>query len=40
MLGLPKLPLAFSLLAYFVAFLVFEMAVLHEQRPGAVAGAR
>jgi hypothetical protein len=29
-LGLPKVPLAISLLAYFVVFLVFELAVLHK----------
>jgi MFS family permease len=36
LLGLPKVPLAVSLLSYFVLFLVFEIAVLHKQRPGAV----
>ncbi len=35
--GLPKVPLAVSLLGYFVLFLVFELGVLHQQRPGAVA---
>jgi hypothetical protein len=30
-LGLPKLPLALSLLAYFVVFLVIELAVLHRR---------
>ena len=35
-LGVPKLPLAFSLLSYFVFFLVFELAVLQKQRPGAL----
>jgi hypothetical protein len=39
-LGLPKVPLAISLLAYFVLFLVFEIAVLQKQRPGAAEGAR
>ena len=36
LLGLPKVPLAVSLLAYFVVFLVFELMVLHRQtsRPG------
>lgn len=29
--GLPALPLAVSLLAYFVGFLVFELAVLHRR---------
>lgn len=32
LLGLPKVPLALSLLAYFVAFLVFELRVLHRFR--------
>ena len=37
-LGLPALPLAVSLLAYFVAFLVFELTVLHRRTsPRAVA---
>jgi hypothetical protein len=31
LLGLPKVPLALSLLAYFVVFLVFELAVLHKK---------
>jgi hypothetical protein len=39
-LGLPKVPLAISLLAYFVLFLVFEISVLQKQRPGAVGSAR
>lgn len=39
-LGLPKVPLAISLLAYFVLFLVFEISVLQKQRPGAVEDAR
>jgi hypothetical protein len=30
-LGMPKVPLALSLLAYFVVFLVFELAMLHRQ---------
>ena len=30
-LGLPKLPLAVSLLSYFVLFLVFELAILHKR---------
>lgn len=30
-LGLPKVPLAVSLLGYFVLFLVFELAVLHKR---------
>jgi hypothetical protein len=36
LLGVPKVPLAVSLLSYFVFFLVFEIAVLQKQRPGAV----
>jgi hypothetical protein len=38
LLGLPKVPLSVSLLAYFVLFLVFELAVLHRmtsRRPEA-----
>jgi hypothetical protein len=31
LLGLPKVPLAVSLLAYFVVFLVFELAVLQRR---------
>jgi hypothetical protein len=30
-LGLPKLPLAFSLLGYFVVFLVIELAILQKR---------
>lgn len=30
-LGLPKVPLAISLLSYFVLFLVFELRVLHKR---------
>lgn len=37
LLGLPKVPLAVSLLGYFVLFLVFELGVLHRMRPGASA---
>jgi hypothetical protein len=33
LLGLPKAPLAVSLLSYFVLFLVFELRVLHRARP-------
>jgi hypothetical protein len=29
--GLPRLPLAFSLLGYFVVFLVLELAILHKR---------
>ena len=35
-LGLPKLPLALSLLCYFVVFLIMELSILHR-RPGAPA---
>ena len=34
-LGLPKVPLTFSLLAYFVVFLVLELAVLSRRPTGA-----
>ena len=30
-LGLPRLPLAFSLLSYFVVFLVMELSILHRR---------
>jgi hypothetical protein len=30
-LGLPRLPLAFSVLGYFTAFLIFELALIHRQ---------
>ena len=30
-LGLPKIPLAISLLSYFVVFLVMELALLHKR---------
>jgi hypothetical protein len=36
-LGLPKVPLALSLLAYFVPFLVFELTVLQRRTRGAEA---
>ena len=36
-LGLPKLPLIFSLLAYFMAFLVLELAVLSRRSTGVSA---
>ena len=39
LLGVPKVPLAVSLLSYFVFFLVFEIAVLQQKRPGTPAGA-
>jgi hypothetical protein len=35
LLGVPKVPLALSLLSYFAFFLIFEIAVLQRQRPGA-----
>lgn len=31
LLGLPRLPLAFSLLSYFVVFLAMELVILHRQ---------
>lgn len=34
-LGLPKLPLAISLLSYFVLFLVMELSILHRNTSGA-----
>ena len=40
-LGLPKVPLAISLLAFFVLFLVLELALLHRRTsPSLPAGAR
>jgi hypothetical protein len=41
-LGLPKVPLAVSLLAYFVLLLILEISVLHRQTRGSavVAGAK
>jgi branched-subunit amino acid ABC-type transport system permease component len=36
-LGLPKVPLAVSLLGYFVVFLVFELTVLQRRTSGAEA---
>lgn len=33
-LGLPRLPLAFSLLSYFVVFLAMELTILHRQTSG------
>ena len=35
LLGLPKLPLAGSLLSYFVLFLIMELSVLHHRSSGA-----
>jgi hypothetical protein len=37
LLGLPKLPLAFSLLSYFVLFLVMELTILHRRTTTPVA---
>ena len=41
LLGLPKIPLALSLLFYFVLFLVLELTILHRrtQRPALPGGA-
>lgn len=40
-LGLPRLPLAFSLLSYFVLFLVMELTILHRRTttPAVPSGA-
>lgn len=40
LLGLPKLPLAVSLLSYFVFFLILELAILHRSTPGDPAAGR
>ena len=40
LLGLPKLPLAASLLSYFVLFLSLELSILHRRTSTAPAGAR
>jgi branched-subunit amino acid ABC-type transport system permease component len=40
LLGLPKLPLAVSLLSYFVLFLIMELSILHRRTTTAPAGAR
>lgn len=40
LLGLPKLPLAASLLSYFVLFLFMELSILHRRTSAAPAGAR
>lgn len=40
LLGLPKLPLAASLLSYFVLFLLMELSILHRHTSTAPAGAR
>jgi hypothetical protein len=39
-LDLPKVPLAVSLLSFFVVFLVMELMVLHKQVPGPKAATR
>ena len=39
-LGLPKLPLAVSLLSYFVLFLAIELTILHRHTSGAPYGTR
>jgi len=38
LLGLPRLPLAVSLLSYFVLFLVMELSILHRRTSAAPAG--
>ena len=38
LLGLPKLPLAVSLLSYFVLFLIMELTILHRRTSAAPAG--
>jgi hypothetical protein len=38
-LGLPKVPLAASLLSYFVLFLVMELTILHRRTSGTSSGA-
>jgi hypothetical protein len=40
LLGLPRLPVAFSLLAYFVLFLVFELSILHRRTSSPAPVAR
>ena len=39
-LGLPKVPLAVSLLSYFVLFLAMELTILHQRTSGAPYGTR
>ena len=39
-LDLPRVPLAVSLLSFFVVFLVMELMVLHKQVPGPKAATR
>jgi hypothetical protein len=40
LLGLPKLPLAASLLSYFVLFLIVEISILHRQTNAAAGSGR
>ncbi len=40
LLDLPRLPLAFSLLSYFVAFLFLELSMLQRQATALAGGAR
>jgi hypothetical protein len=37
LLGLPRLPLAFSLLSYFVLFLLLELSILHRRTSAPLA---
>jgi hypothetical protein len=39
-LGLPRIPLAFSLLSYFVVFLTMELTILHRQTSAERSDAR
>jgi hypothetical protein len=39
-LGLPRLPLAFSLLSYFVVFLAMELTILQRQTSGPAGATR
>ena len=39
-LGLPRLPLAFSLLSYFALFLTMELTILHRQTSSEGSRAR
>jgi hypothetical protein len=39
-LGLPKVPLAVSLLSYFVLFLGIELTILHRRTSGPLRGSR
>jgi hypothetical protein len=40
LLGLPRFPLAFSLLPYFVCFLTMELVILHRQTVASTGAAR